>query len=463
MAAATTLQRPEPSIARQVLTLAWPVIVENAFQTLLGLVDMLLVAQLGTAAIAGVGAALQILWVAFSLFGALSLGTTVLVAYWTGARRPDEANRVVKQSLVMASGIALLLTVLGTLTSDLAIAALGAEPAVVAAGGTYLRITFLTIAALIGMFVLNAALRGAGDTRTPMVVTGAINLINAVAAYGLIFGALGLPALGVAGSAWAAALARIIGCAVLCALLWSGRRAVSLRGRAGWRPDRALIGRLLQIGVPSLLEQLLLSTAILVYGALALALGTAVYATQRITFTAIMIAFLPAFGFATAATALTGQSLGAGQPERAERATWFAVKAAAVWMALMGLGCALFGDRFMALFTTDPEIITLGALCLRLIAVALPLWAVILGLSGGLRGAGDTRFPMWMAAVGNWLVRLPIGYTLGVVWNLGLPGIYAAFLVDAVVQAGAMIWRYRQGRWRTLLTAPTAPPAEGIV
>jgi len=133
--AATTLQRPEPSIARQVLTLAWPVIVENAFKTLLGLVDMLLVAKLGTAAIAGVGAALQILWVAFSLFGALSLGTTVLVAYWTGARRPDEANRVVKQSLVMAGGIALLLTVLGTLTSDLAIAALGAEPAVAAAGG----------------------------------------------------------------------------------------------------------------------------------------------------------------------------------------------------------------------------------------------------------------------------------------------------------------------------------------
>src|SRR5207249_2376509 len=136
------------------------------------------------------------------------------------------------------------------------------------------------------------------------VVSAAMNLVNLVAAYALVFGKFGLPALGVAGSATAADVARTFGAIVLVSLLWRPG-AGSLRG-GDWRPRFDVVQRVLRIGIPTAIEQTMLSGGFLIYGAMVISLGTAVYATQRITFQAINLAFMPAFGFATAATTLTG-------------------------------------------------------------------------------------------------------------------------------------------------------------
>ncbi len=214
--------------------LAWPVIAENLLQTLLGVVDMMMVSQLGAAAVAGVGAANQVIWVINSALGAVTVGTTVLIAHSIGAGNPAQANRVLKQSVILALIIAVILGVLGYFYSDELIYLLGAEPDLAEAGAVYLRIVMEMGFFMIAMFVIGAALRGAGDTQTPMRVTAFINVVHVVIAYGLIFGHFGLPRLGVAGSAWAASLSRLVGTAIMSVVLLRGHVPISLRGRGGW-------------------------------------------------------------------------------------------------------------------------------------------------------------------------------------------------------------------------------------
>ncbi len=437
-------------IGRIVNRLAWPVIAENLLQTLLGVVDMMMVSQLGAAAVAGVGAANQVIWVINSALGAVTVGTTVLIARSIGAGNPAQANRVLKQSVILALIIAVILGVLGYFYSDELIYLLGAEPDLAEAGAVYLRIIMEMGFFMIAMFVIGAALRGAGDTQTPMRVTAFINVVHVVIAYGLIFGHFGLPRLGVAGSAWAASLSRLVGTVIMTVVLLRGHVPISLRDRGGWWPDLGLIRRLFHVGIPSMVEQLLLSGGMLLYGVLVIQMGTAIYAAQRITFQVISLSFMPGFGFAMAATTLVGQSLGAKNPERAQQAAWRATFSALAWMSAMGFLVALLGRPVMQLFSTDREIIEMGAAALVVLAFTQPFQAFGQVLAGALRGAGDTRYPMWVTTAGIWLVRLPLAYLFGPVLGLSLAVIYVSNVMDSIVRAALAYARFQRGRWKEI-------------
>jgi len=398
--------------------LAWPIILENLFQTLLGTANMLMVSRLGAEAIAGIGTAMQILWVLQSSLTAITTGTTVLVAHFTGARQPKDANTVVKQSILVGALISLILALLGLYLSEWFISIMGAEAEVVRLGGAYLRITMGASIFMIAMFTASSALRGAGDSRTPMIVTGFINAINIAVSYVLIFGKLGLPAMGVVGAAWGVTISRAIGTVILFWVLIRGHRVISLQGRGGWVPDFALIWRIMYISLPSMAERLLMSGGMLLYGIIAISLGTLVYATQRITFQILGLSFMPGMGYAMAATAIVGQYLGAKRADLSEKASWYAVRMATIWMTGMG--------------------------------VAIPFQAIGQVMAGSLRGAGDTRFPMVATFLGIWLIRVPLGYLFGPILGWGLSGIYVANVLDAIARALANWLRYRTGSWREI-------------
>jgi putative MATE family efflux protein len=325
---------------------------------------------------------------------------------------------------------------------------LGPEPAVVDLGAAYLRIVALSSLSLTAMLVAGAAFRGAGDSRTPLVASVAMNLANVFLAFTLVFGHLGFPRWGVEGSAAAAAVGRTVGAVILLALLW---RRGHLRAHAGvWRLDLSVVRRVLKIGVPTAIEQTLLSAGFLLYGAMVITLGTAVYATQRLTFQAINLAFMPAFGFATAATTLVGQSLGAQRPDLARAAAASALRQCLVWMVLAGVAFGVLGGPMMRLFSNDPEVIALGAVSIPVLALAQPFWAIGQVYAGCLRGAGDARFPMLSTSLGMWLVRLPTAYLLGIVFGWGLPGVYLSSTFDAGLRAFLNWRRYRAGNWQHL-------------
>lgn len=219
-------------VRRRVWRLAGPVIGENLLQTLLGVVDTLLVAGLGTLALAGVGAALQVVFVLLAGLSALAVGASVLVAQAVGGGRIAEATALARQALVWSVLIALPLAALGVPLSPAIMNLFGLEPAVAAVGAEYLSVTMGAIVTLTLMLLASAVLRGAGDTRTPMLVTALANVLNVGLSWALIYGALGLPALGAVGSAWGTVISRGVGAALLVGLLLRGRAGLRLGGAA---------------------------------------------------------------------------------------------------------------------------------------------------------------------------------------------------------------------------------------
>ena len=438
------------TLRRQVLSLSWPVITENLLQSMIGFVDTALVGHLGTAALAGVGGAQQLVWLTTTALSAIMMGTTVLVAHAIGAKDPAEARRVFKQAILLATGVALLMSAATYGLAAPAMRLLGLDAPSTADGILYLQISGLTMPLMVAMFAGSAALRGAGNTRTPMYITGFINLVNAGAAWALIYGFGPIPAMGVAGSAWAAAVARLIGVAFLAWVFFRPQQVLSLRERGGWRFDWGVVKRMLNIGLPSAVEQFMLSLGITLFGLVVITLGTSVYATQRASMMIVMMAFLPGLGFAMAATTLVGQAMGAGRVRHAQEGTWIAARWCMVLMGLIGAVFGLFGEPLMHIFSNDPVVTKLGGEVLAISALTQPFMALAQVLAGGLRGAGDTRFSMIATMAGVWLVRLPIGWLLAIVLGFGLHGAYVGYVLDTILRAGLVYWRWRQARWKQM-------------
>lgn len=436
------------AIRTLVFRLAWPSILENMLQSVYGILLLLMVSRLGPAAIAGVGISNSLVMVAMASFFALSMGTTVLVAHATGARNGAAASLAAKQSLSLGLGLGLAVMSLGLLFAPQIIAAMGASPEVVREGAIFLRYFALGAVFIVITFITGGVMRASGDARTPMLVTLATLAISLGLAYPLIFGLWGLPRLGVGGAALATTLTRAGGCAVLLALLLRPGAPVSIRGREGWRPALGPIKRLIDIGLPSMLESLFRAGGMLFFSVIVFRLGTTIAAAQQVAQQVTFFSMMPGFGFSMAATALVGQSLGANNPERASRASWFAARSCLGWMGTMGIVFFFGGPWIMRLFSDDPEIIRQGATALKVVALAQPGQAFGMVLAGSLRGAGDTRYPMFTTAAAMWLVRLPLAWLFGIVLGFGIGGVYLGWVIDTLVLAGLNWARYRTGGWK---------------
>ncbi len=426
---------------RAVDRLAWPIIADGLFQTAVDLANLALVGGLGTVALSGVGAATQVIQILIAVLAAVSIGGTVLTAQAWGARDRRGVGRIAGQALLVGALIGLVCGLPVALFARDLLLLIGAAPEVAGAGAIYLRLGALAFPALALQTVAAAILRGRGNSRTPMAAAALSNVINVALTATLIFGPTRL---GVAGAAAGAAVARTVAAALLVFALW---QAGGLRG-ASPRPDRATIRKLLAIGLPSMGEQLLLSGGLLLYGLLTLGLGTTVYAAQRVGFTLIGLAWMLAFGYGTSATTLTGQAVGAADPERARALARVAAGRASALMSGLAVVSFIFAGPLVGLFTSDPAVREAATAGLRVLCLGQPFWGLGQVYAGALRGTGDTRYPMWATAAGVWLVRLPVAWLCGYPLGLGLPGIFISNGVDAATRALLVARRFALGRWR---------------
>ena len=437
------------AIRRDVLHLALPAMGEQLLSMAVGIVDTFLVGPLGAASLAAVGLANQWVFMATTLFGAIATGATALIARFTGAQENDQANEVLRQSVLLGALIGVMATILGLSLAGPAVTLLGAEEDVVKLGASYLRVVSSIFFFSTLMFIGNASLRGAGDTRTPLFVMLVVNVLNIVIAWTAINGPFGLPRLGVVGSALGAATGRLVGGVLVMAILLKGRAGIRLT-LAGWRPDLGLIRRILRVGLPTGLEQLLFRTGHMVFARILAELGTVAYAANQVAINGWALSFMPGFGFALAATTLVGQSLGARDPEGAQQRGYTAYRLGAGLMGMVGLAFLLFPAQIVGFFTDDPQVIALGTMPLRMVGLIQPLLAATMIFAGGLRGAGDTRFPMFINGGAIWLIRLPLAYLLALVLGWGLPGAWAALALDMSLRGVLNFLRFRSGRWKTI-------------
>jgi len=446
-AAAASLPEAPAALQRRVLGLAWPVIGENMLETSLDIVNTVLVAALGAAALAGVGSGLQIMFFVLAALAALSVGSSILVAQAVGARDLAAACRLARQSLLWSVILSVPLALVGFTLAGPIIGIFGLAPDVAAIAQSYLRVAMGTVVVLVALVIGGGVLRGAGDSRTPMLVTLAANIVNLGLAYSLIYGQFGLPALGAVGSAWAAFASRSFALLLLLRALWIGRNGVRIAGR-DWRPDWSVARRVLGLGIPASLEQVSLASAFLTLTILVARLGTDTLAAQRIAMSALSFSFLPGIGFGLAATALVGQSIGARRPGTAYGVANVATTWAVIWMSAIAVLVLLFATPIMQLFTDNAQVVRIGAGGLRVMALTQPFWAVNMTRSGALRGTGDTRFPLLIGSLGMWSAVLLVWLFLSFIGG-SLPLVWAAFLVTSPVSA-TLTWRRFGARIREL-------------
>ncbi len=431
----------------RVLSLALPAVGEQTLNMAVGLADTFMVGHLGAAAVTAVGLSNQAVMLVTTFFAATATGVTALVARHVGAREPDPANTITHQGYLLGALFGVLALAFGLSLSRPTMIVLQAPPEVIADGATYLSIVALSFPLAAWLFIGNAALRGSGDTRTPMLVMLVVNVVNIVVAYAAIYGVGPLPALGVAGSALGAAVGRGMGGLLVTGLLARGHSGLRLRGRR-LLPDLRQIKRIANIGLPAGAEQLLMRGAQTTFAATVATLGATAFAAHQIALQAESLSYMPGFGFAMAATTLVGQGLGARDPDRARAdgrlAQWLAVGV----MACMGVIFFLFPAQIIGIFITDPQVIRLGVWPLRLVAFSQPVLATSMVLGGALRGAGDTRTTLFITGGGLWLVRLPLAWLLTP--RFGLIGAWIAMIADLHVR-GTLAWlRFRSNHWTRL-------------
>jgi len=437
------------AIRALVLRLTWPVVVEQTLGTTVGLANTYIVGHLGAAALASVGLSTQLVNLLIALFSAVGVGSTALVARHVGANEPDEADHVAGQSLLLALAVGLVAAVPCLWLGHWLLTALGGAGDVVALGRAYLLAVGTTMPLMAILFIGNATLRGAGDTRTPMTVMGLVNLINVSVSCSLVHGLGPFPALGVLGAGVGSAAGVGVGGLIVAVVLLRGGSTTGLQvGPAALRFHPGRTRRLLRVGLPAGAEQMVMRLAQLVMATIVTQLGTAAYAGHQLGIQLLSAAFMPGFGFSVAATTLVGQELGRGAPRRAEACVYSACWMTTALMCSVGLVAYALAQPLLRAFTSDVGVVAQGLYAVRGCAlIELPL-AVYFVLAGALRGAGDTRFVLLAQAVSIWLVRLPLAHRLGLVFGLGLRGVWAAMILDMTVRALLLALRFRSGAWK---------------
>ena len=444
-AAGVPLQRSD--LVRTIWALAWPVIITFLLESLVGLIDTLMVARLGAAAVAAVGVGAQVLSAVSVAMTAVGTGTLALVARHIGAQQRSDAELVLRQSILTAFALSVVCIAPVIALAPQIVQAFGVTPAVVGLGAAFLRLVMLSIPQSAILFVIGSGLRAAGDTRTPLVIGFTVNVINIIGNYVLIFGKLGLPAFGVRGSALATTLAFSSGAVMGIALLARGRLTLRLQ-LPHLQPDLRIMRRVLAIGYPAAGEQILMQIGFFFYLVFAARYGTSAVAAYFIGVRILAMSFLPGYGFAAAAAALVGQNLGAGNAEVAERSGWESNRLAIYLMSACGLAIFLAARPIAELFVDDAEVVADAVSFIRTLAVAQPFMALDFTLGGALRGAGDTRFPLVAVFVGFYGCRLAFAYVAAIVLHAGLAWVWFALMGDYLARAALKSWRFRSGRWK---------------
>lgn len=429
-----------------VLRLALPCIGEQILNMTVQLFNTYLVGHLDTPSLTAVGLANNTMMLAQVFIMALATGTTALVARHVGARDLPGASRFMQQSLVMGVAVGTVLLILMAGLSGAAIRFYEPEPDVLAIGERYLRIASLSFTLQGALLVGNAALRGAGDTRTPLYMMLLINAVNMLTSFLLLRGVGPLPALGVYGPAVGSAIALSLGGIVVVALLARGRGGIRLQ-RDGWTPDLQAIRRVLNIGAPAGGEQLAMRLGQVFFSRVVSGLGTVAYAAHSVATTGQSLSFMPGFGFSVAATTLVGQALGAGKPDEARRSVREAGRLTVLMMGTLGLVLVALAPQIMGIFVPDPEVIRQGIGPNRLQGFIQPILGLMMVYSGALRGAGDTRWTLAITGASIWLVRLPVAYLATGPLSLGLLGAWFGVAMDQTIRGALFFLRFRSGGW----------------
>ncbi len=446
------------STPRVIWRLAWPTLLEQMLITIVQYVDTAMVGSLGKNATAAIAVTSSFTWLVGGIFTGIAMGFGVPVGRYIGAGRREDARAVVQQSVMAILIFGLAITLIMQLVSPHLPIWLGADAAIQSDASAYIATVSSVYLFSLSINVCSNILRCAGDTRTPLFYNIATNLINVVLniffifptrtvnVFGLSFTMLGA-GWGVRGAAVATAVATTFSGVMLLRSLFRPSFPVAIRLREKFRFKKPIWADMFRLGAPVTFERLTLSIGQVTVTAMVTALGTTQLAAHSLAVTAESLTFMPAFGFSAAATTLIAQSLGAERVRLSQRFARYCLIGATAFMGAMGLVLFFCGGFLVSFFSPDAEVIALGGAMLRIEAFAQPFFALAMVISGIMRGARKMQFNFISAAVGMWVVRIPLSILLLHTTELGLTGVWIAMLADLFTRGMVSLYFYRKGTW----------------
>ena len=444
-----TWKLPERIGVRDVLSLSWPIMVSMLSYTAMSVVDTIFVGRLGTAPLAGVGLAVITVFFVSSFGNGLLAGAKVAIAQATGAGVDDSARRLAWHALGFAGMLGLVVASLSPLAAWI-FSVLGASAESTPHAASYFSVRVLGAPLIFGIMAANAWFHGRGDMRTPMNGTLLSNGVNIALDPLLIFGWGFVPAMGVAGAAWATVIGFGVG---VLYMLWR-----MLPGLAGVprRLERRLFRTLWTVGSPIGVRYFLDVGSFQVFTILLTWAGDVQLAAHVVVVRIISVSFMPGYAVGEATGVLTGNAVGATRPTLAREAWRAGTRLGVLIMLGSAVVFVLAPEVLLGVFTPTPEVLEIGRMLLIIGAGFQIFDALVMVACGALNGAGDTRFAMWASVSTAWLIKLPICYALALPGGYGAVGAWLGLTAEIVLLAGLMLWRVRGSAWLEQRLVPDA-------
>ncbi|MBR3127227.1 MAG: MATE family efflux transporter [Solobacterium sp.] len=441
-----------------IMRIAWPSLLEQLLTSLVGMADMIMVGSMvnGDDAISAVSLANQPKFIFVSLMIALNVGVTAAVARDRGAQRHDSANRTLRQGLFMSFLVCVFASVMGITFSRplirfMATGALSEE--IIDMGTAYLQIQMAGFMTMGITATLTAALRGVGNSRSPMIYNITANLVNIVGNYLLINGHFGFPALGVAGASLATVIGQAVGLIIALRVVGSGNHYFHVTLPSflkGFRPDMTAISRIVKVGIPSLIEQAIMRVGIILFSRQVASLGQPYFATHQICMNIQSLSFMLGMGLSVSSTTLVGQSLGKKRPDMAEHYSRRTMQVGLAMSVVMGMFFAFLGKYIVGFYSTTPAVIAASIPVMAIVGLLQPAQIPQFILSGSLRGAGATKATAVITLVGVLLMRPVVAHIAINILQWGLIGAWVAIAFDQVSRSALVIAIYNAGKWKKI-------------
>ncbi|MBR3642661.1 MAG: MATE family efflux transporter, partial [Parasporobacterium sp.] len=402
--------------------------------------------------VAAVGLTTQPIFLLFTLVMALNVGATALVARSKGAGDKTKAHLVMRQALLMTAVISAAMSIAGFVFAEPMVRFMGAgsiKQETIDNAALYLKIRMAGLLVSSLTATVTASLRGAGDSRTAMFYNVIANVVNVVFNYMMIYGHFGFPEMKVAGAAWATVIGQFAAFLIAMAVVMKKREKsyLHLRLQDGFRPDKNTLLGIWQIGLPSMLEQLIMRVGMVIFARTVAGLGDDALATHQVCMNIQALSFMMGQAFAVSATSLVGQSLGKGRSDMAKQ---YGTKTSAAGLGVSLLLAAFFfflGKYVVLLYNNKPAVVDTGAVIMRFIAFTQPFQCVQFIQAGALRGAGDTRSTMIVTLVTVLILRTSIALILIGLFGFGLYGAWIALAADQLVRSLLIGIRYSRNKW----------------
>ncbi|MFT5086393.1 MAG: MATE family multidrug resistance protein [Candidatus Latescibacterota bacterium] len=447
---------------REFLLIATPLILSTASWSVQHFVDRVFLTWYSTEALAAALPAGIASFTIISLFMGTAQYANTFIAQYMGARRPERVGPAVWQGIYLALLSGVLALVPAHFATEL-FDFIGHDPAIRSEEVVYFRILCYGTALQVLATATSCFFSGRGETWILLAVNIAAILVNIVLDYALIFGNWGLPAMGMEGAAWATNIGLLVSALAFTALFLRKRYRDEFATLRGWKPDGELLRRLLRYGGPNgvnfMLDIMAFTFFLLIVGRL----GPIELAATNLAFNINSLAFMPLIGCGIAVSTMVGQRLGRDDPQGAEYCTWTGVHLALFYMGCMSLGYLLLPDLFLSPFGMHAQgadfvaARDLARTLLRVVAIYCLFDAFYMIFTAALKGAGDTRFVMWVSVAMSWAIMVLPAFVALTYFDAGIFVLWIFICAYIVVMGIIFFLRFRGGRWKTMRVIEEAP------